>query len=181
MKYDLRIGNAVIRHFIVRGVLLVALCMGAVTVWKYFHGENVPITAFRVHVPPTPITPTREQILRLPYNDEYLHVKLLPNGSVDLNSIQFDGPDAFHALGTKLKEVFDNRVKERVFDEEFSEREDLPVEKRIVRKIVLSAAADKKYGDVIKLIDEIKGSGMDDIWLQIDSDNYWWEFKPFLS
>lgn len=181
MERDLKIGRAVIRHFMVRGVLLICFVSAAVMVSNYFHGEHEPHTVFRVNIPPLPFTPSREQILRLPHNDEYLHVRLESNGSVDLNSIQFDGPEAYSALGTTLKEVVDNRIKERVFDVEFSEREDMAVEKRIVKKIVVSAPRDKKYGDVIKLVDEIKGSGMDDIWLQIDGDNYWWQFKQFLG
>lgn len=178
---DLRIGRVVIRHFVVRAVVLVALCCSAIIWWKYFHRYNVPTQAFLIHIPPVPITPTKEQMMHLPYNDEYLHVKLLHDGSLDLHSKKFEGPDANAALRTNLGEFFDQRVAGRVIDEEFSQREDLPIEQRIVRKIVVAAPPDKKYGDVVKLIDAIKDSGMDDIWIQIDGDNYWWEFNEYLS
>ncbi len=178
---DLRIGNAVIHHVLLRGLLFMTLGLAAFVSWRCFHGEDLPTAAFRVHIPPVPITPTKEQMLHLPYNDEFIHVKLLPDGSIDLHSKKFDGPNAYSALSAKLKKFFEQRVEMRVIDEEFSQREDLPIEQRIVRKVVVAAPADKKYGDVVRLIDQIQASGMDDIWLQIDGDNYWWEFNKFLS
>ena len=74
----------------------------------------------------------------------------------------------------KLRQIFDERIENAVFDERFSNRRDLPDEERIYKRVVVAAPSSAKYGDVVKLIDAVKASGTSDIWLQIDGEDYTW-------
>lgn len=166
MRTDFPLGRFVIRRFAVRCLLLVIL--SAAAVWQFTaNNEAGSNSVFVLHVPPLTNVPTKEQIVRLPNSDEYLHVTLSTNGSVSINnSIRFEGDGKYSAVGAKLGEFFDERVESRVLDEEFSTREDLPIEERVARKAVIIAPATAKYGEVVSLIDAVKTSGFDDLWIQ---------------
>lgn len=170
----------VVRRVIVRVIVFFLVAAGSAVMWQY--KQPASRSAFIMHIPPTVPEPTREQILRLPNSDEYLRVSLMSDGSVDINnSIRFEGAEKYSAVGMKLKESFDQGVENRVLDSEVAEREDLPIEKRVAREVVIVAPTNAKYGEVVLLIDAVKNSGFDQMWIQIDGDNYWWEMEEFLN
>jgi biopolymer transport protein ExbD len=103
-----------------------------------------------------------------------LIVKLEPDGSLRLNIEKLSGLSNSNDLFARLRQIFSERVKNAVFAGRFADRQDLPDEERIYKRVVVAAPSSAKYGDVLRIIDTVKASGTDDIWLQIDGEDYTW-------
>lgn len=100
---------------------------------------------------------------------------------MSLNSLRFGSLTEPDELSAKLREIFEQRREFRVFDELLAQREDLTDEQRTVKKVIVAAPNSAKYGDVVRVVDAVKSSGTNDIWLQIDGKNYWWIFDEHLK
>ncbi len=168
------------RRGVLRLVALLTFVVGIAVGWSW-HSQSETKTCFIVQLPPVPITPTSEQIARLPYNDGYLTVRLESDNSLSLNSSIFGSITEPDELSAKLREIFEQRRELGVFDEQFSHREDLTDDERTVKKVIVAAPNSAKYGDVVRVVDAVKSSGTNDIWLQIDGKNYWWIFDEHLK
>lgn len=180
MLNDLRWKKFVLRRGVLRLVALLTFIVGIAVVWSW-RSQPETKTCFIVQLPPVPITPTSEQIARLPYNDGYLTVRLEPDNSLNLNSLKVGSLTEPEQLTAKLREIFEQRREFRVFDELLAQREDLTDEQRTVKKVIVAAPNSAKYGDVVRVVDAVKSSGTNDIWLQIDGKNYWWIFDEHLK
>lgn len=98
-----------------------------------------------------------------------LRVRLHPDRTLDLNNEKY-GDDG--ELASKLEEVFDAREANGVFRENSNE-----VEKTVLFQIVNDGANSKgphKYGDLIRVIDALKGAGTSPIVLT-DGSSHWQE------
>lgn len=174
MMHELRLGRFLIKGYEVRFALLIGAALLAL--WLLAAHLYRPDHVFLLQIPPIVREPTKEQMSRLPNNDTYLLISLRLDGSLLLNNYPFEGAGKYQNLAAKLRRVFEQRVEASVLDESVAEREDLPLEKRVVRRAVIIAPPDAKYGDVVRLIDAVKSGGFDDLWLQIDGDSFWWTF-----
>jgi len=80
-----------------------------------------------------------------------------------IGSVNDTGP-----LGLRLTQLFQQRKQTRAFKPGMETRSDLPDEERLEKTVFVKAPRSVKYGDVVKVIDAIKGSGANPIGLQVD-------------
>lgn len=74
-------------------------------------------------------------------------------------------------LSKRLDQIFAKRLQAGVFRENLSNKDDLPLKHRIQKTVFVKAPKSLAYGDVVKVIDEIKIAGANPISLQIDDLN----------
>ena len=72
-------------------------------------------------------------------------------------------------LGEALARVFRGRVEAGAYSFEKAARADLPDAERIKKTVFVKAPRAVSYGEVVKVIDAIKGAGADPVGLQIDA------------
>lgn len=114
--------------------------------------------------------PPDDQILEP--NPKTLVVTIEPDRSLKLNSLTDMGSiDDTAKLSASLAKLFRERERNHVYRDEMLTRLDLPEASRIERTVFIKAPRSVPYGDVVKVIDGIKGAGANPIGLQIDSLN----------
>jgi biopolymer transport protein ExbD len=72
-------------------------------------------------------------------------------------------------IGTALSAEFRKRKEGGVWKEGFQGRTDLPPDERIEKTVFIKAPETFKYGDVVKVIDAVKGSGANPVGLQTEA------------
>jgi biopolymer transport protein ExbD len=72
-------------------------------------------------------------------------------------------------IGTALSAEFKKRKEGGVWKEGFQGRTDLPPDERIEKTVFIKAPETFKYGDVVKVIDTVKGSGANPVGLQTEA------------
>jgi hypothetical protein len=87
-----------------------------------------------------------------------------------MGTLQDDG-----RLTRLLSEIFQQRLENRAYRKGSESRADLPETEKIEKTVYLKADRSLSYGEVVRLIDELKGAGADPIGLQIDDS----PFNPF--
>lgn len=101
-----------------------------------------------------------------------LVVTIHPDFSLSLNALTDMGTVNDTAkLNTILTKLFAERERNRSFRYEMLAREDLPAKERIERTVFIKAPVSLKYGEVVKVIDGLKGAGATPIGLQLDNLN----------
>ncbi len=137
----------------------------------------VLLIIFMVAVPSKPSrfaaklpAPPDDQIRQL--NLLTLVVTIEPDRSLKLNSLTDMGSiDDTAKLNAVLARLFREREVNHVYRDEMVRRLDLPEASRIERTVFIKAPRSVPYGDVVKVIDGIKGAGANPIGLQIDNLN----------
>lgn len=71
-------------------------------------------------------------------------------------------------INAELASTFQKRRDARTFKTELADREDVALDDRVQKTVIIKAARSLLYGDVAKVIDGIKGAGASPIGLQID-------------
>lgn len=71
-------------------------------------------------------------------------------------------------INAELASTFQKRRDARTFRTEMVNRQDVPIDERVQKTVIIKAARSITYGDVTKVIDGIKGAGAQPIGLQID-------------
>jgi len=71
-------------------------------------------------------------------------------------------------LSQRLTQVFKQRKEQRAYKVGMETRSELPEEERIEKTVFVKAPRSAKYGDVVKVIDAIKGAGASPVGLQVD-------------
>ena len=71
-------------------------------------------------------------------------------------------------LSQRLASVFRQRREQRAYKPGMETRTDLPEDERLERTVFVKAPRSMKYGDVVKVIDAIKGAGASPVGLQVD-------------
>ena len=72
------------------------------------------------------------------------------------------------SLSQTLARIFQDRKEQHVYKPGMETRTDLSEDERVEKTVVIKAYRALRYGDVIKLIDAVKGAGANPIVLQID-------------
>jgi biopolymer transport protein ExbD len=85
------------------------------------------------------------------------------NGVTDMGTVYDLSP-----LALKLKEVFEDRIRNRAYRYDLLSRTDLSDEQRIQKTVFIKAPRNLPYGDVTRVIDGLKATGADPIGLQLD-------------
>ena len=85
------------------------------------------------------------------------------NGSSDMGTV-----DDLSPLRSKLKSVFEERLRNHAYRLDLIARLDLPESQRIEKTVFIKAPRNIPYGEVARVLDGLKGTGADPIGLQLD-------------
>ena len=91
---------------------------------------------------------------------------LMLNSTSDMGSV-----DDTSKLSAMLVDVFQQRLKNHAYGEQFRDRNDLPEQLRIEKTVFIKAPRSLPYADVMRVLDGIKGAGATPVGLQIDNLN----------
>jgi biopolymer transport protein ExbD len=128
----------------------------------------------------TPLKPSRfkadiptqrdpnEDLSKLKPNPLTLVVSISPDLQLKLNQDNIGSVNDTAPLSQKLTAVFQERKTQRAFKVGMETRTDLPEEERIEKTVFVKAPRSLKYGEVVKVIDAIKGAGANPVGLQVD-------------
>lgn len=88
------------------------------------------------------------------------------NGLTDMGTVD----DPFK-LSTRLVALFQERKENQAYKPEMLLRTELPEDQRLQKTVFIKAPAMLNYGDVVKVIDAVKGAGGQPVGLQLDNLN----------
>lgn len=91
---------------------------------------------------------------------------LMLNGLSDMGSVSDTGK-----LSATLADLFEQRLKNHAYSNEMRDRIDLPETARIQRTVFIKAPRAIPYGEVVRVLDGIRGAGASPVGLQIDDLN----------
>jgi len=128
----------------------------------------------------TPLKPSRfkadiptqrdpnEDLSKLKPNPLTLVVSIAPDLSIKLNQDNLGSVNDTAPLAQKLAQTFAQRKDQRAYKVGMETRSDLKEDDRIEKTVFVKAPRATKYGDVVKVIDAIKGAGASPVGLQVD-------------
>ena len=128
----------------------------------------------------TPLKPSRfkadiptqrdpnEDLSRLKPNPLTLVVTIGSDLSLKLNQDALGSVNETAPLAQRLAAVFQQRKDTRAYRVGYETRTDVKEEDRIEKTVFVKAPRATKYGDVVKVIDAIKGAGASPVGLQVD-------------
>lgn len=128
----------------------------------------------------TPLKPSRfkadiptqrdpnEDLSRLKPNPLTLVVSVSPDLQIKLNQDSLGSVNDTAPLAQRLAAVFQQRKEQRAYRIGMETRADLKEDDRIEKTVFVKAPRAAKYGDVVKVIDAIKGAGASPVGLQVD-------------
>ncbi len=128
----------------------------------------------------TPLKPSRfkadiptqrdpnEDLSQLKPNPLTLVVSISPDLQLKLNQDVMGSVNDTSALSIRLQQVFQQRKELRAYKPGMETRSDLPDEERIEKTVFVKAPRSLHYGEVVKVIDAIKGAGANPVGLQVD-------------
>jgi biopolymer transport protein ExbD len=128
----------------------------------------------------TPLKPSRfkadiptqrdpnEDLSQLKPNPLTLVVSIATDLSLKLNQDSMGSVNDTGTLGQRLRQVFQQRKEQRAYKPGMETRSDLPEEERIEKTVFVKAPRSLPYGEVVKVIDAIKGAGANPVGLQVD-------------
>jgi biopolymer transport protein ExbD len=128
----------------------------------------------------TPLKPSRfkadipsqrdpnEDISQLKPNPLTLVVTIGTDLQLKLNQDSMGSVNDTSALSQKLIQVFQLRKEQRAFKPGMETRTDLTEDQKIEKTVFVKAPRSLKYGEVVKVIDAIKGAGASPVGLQVD-------------
>ena len=128
----------------------------------------------------TPLKPSRfkadiptqrdpnEDLSQLKPNPLTLVVTISPDLQLKLNQDNMGSVNDTAALAQRLSQVFAQRKDQRAYKVGMETRTELKDDDRIEKTVFVKAPRSTKYGDVVKVIDAIKGAGANPVGLQVD-------------
>ncbi len=128
----------------------------------------------------TPLKPSRfkadiptqrdpnEDLSKLKPNPLTLVVSIAADMSIKLNQDSLGSVNDTTPLSQRLLQVFQQRKDQRAYKVGMEMRTDVKEEDRIEKTVFVKAPRTMKYGDVVKVIDAIKGAGANPVGLQVD-------------
>jgi biopolymer transport protein ExbD len=128
----------------------------------------------------TPLKPSRfkadiptqrdpnEDLSKLKPNPLTLVVSVSPDLQIKLNQDVMGSVNETAPLAQRLVQVFQQRKEQRAYKVGMETRADLKEDDRIEKTVFVKAPRAAKYGDVVKVIDAIKGAGANPVGLQVD-------------
>ena len=128
----------------------------------------------------TPLKPSRfqadiptqrdpnEDLSKLKPNPLTLVVSIAQDLSIKLNQDSLGSVNDPTPLAQKLALTFQQRKDQRAYKIGMENRTDLKEDERIEKTVFVKAPRALRYGDVVKVIDAIKGAGANPVGLQVD-------------
>ena len=128
----------------------------------------------------TPLKPSRfkadiptqrdpnEDLSKLKPNPLTLVVSIGTDLQLKLNQDSVGSVNDTAPLAQRLSAVFKQRKEQRAYKVGMEARTDVKEEDRIEKTVFVKAPRAAKYGDVVKVIDAIKGAGASPVGLQVD-------------
>ena len=128
----------------------------------------------------TPIKPSRfkadiptqrdpnEDVSKLKPNPLTLVVSIAPDLQVRLNQDPMGSVNDTGALAAKLQQTFSQRKEQHAYKVGMETATNIPEDQRIEKTVFVKAPRALHYGDVVKVIDAIKGAGASPVGLQVD-------------
>lgn len=128
----------------------------------------------------TPLKPSRfkadiptqrdpnEDLSQLKPNPLTLVVSVGSDLQLRLNQDSMGSVNDTTSLSMRLAQVFAQRKEQRAYKPGMETRSDLPENERIEKTVFVKAPRSLPYGDVVKVIDAIKGAGANPVGLQVD-------------
>ncbi|HEY8186748.1 MAG TPA: biopolymer transporter ExbD [Pyrinomonadaceae bacterium] len=128
----------------------------------------------------TPLKPSRfqadiptqrdpnEDLSQLKPNPLTLVVSISNDLQLKLNQDSLGSVNDTAPLSQKLVQLFQQRKETRAYKTGMETRTDVPESERIEKTVFVKAPRSIKYGDVVKVIDAIKGAGANPVGLQVD-------------
>jgi biopolymer transport protein ExbD len=117
-------------------------------------------------------SPPQPHDLELQPNDRTLVVTIEPDRTLRLNSLADMGTvDDSSKLNQKLVALFEERARNKVYRAEMLDRFDVPEALRIEKTVFIKAPRSIPYGQVMQVMDGLKGAGAEPIGLQLDDLN----------
>jgi len=109
-----------------------------------------------------------EDLSNLKPNPLTLVVSIGTDLQLKLNQEDVGSVNDTSMLSGSLASVFRQRREQRAYKPGMETRTDLPEDERLERTVFVKAPRSMKYGDVVKVIDAIKGAGASPVGLQVD-------------
>jgi biopolymer transport protein ExbD len=109
-----------------------------------------------------------EDVSKLKPNPLTLVVSISTDLQLKLNQDAMGSVNDTSALALKLQQTFQQRKEQGAYSELMKTRTDLSADQRIEKTVFVKAPRALKYGDVVKVIDAIKGAGASPVGLQVD-------------
>ena len=98
-----------------------------------------------------------------------LVVTIEPDRTLKLNGLSDMGTvDDLSPLSSKLKSLFEERLRNRAYRFDLIARLDLPERERIEKTVFIKAPRNIPYGEVAQVLDGLKGTGAAPSGLQLD-------------
>lgn len=128
----------------------------------------------------TPIKPSRfkadiptqrdpnEDVSKLKPNPLTLVVSITPDLQIKLNQDPMGSVNDTSALAAKLQQTFSQRREQHAYKVGMETATNIPEDQRIEKTVFVKAPRALHYGDVVKVIDAIKGAGASPVGLQVD-------------
>jgi len=128
----------------------------------------------------TPLKPSRfqadiptqrdpnEDLSKLKPNPLTLVVSISPDLQLKLNQDNMGSVNDTGPLSQKLVLVFQQRKEQHAYKPGMETRTDVSEDQRIEKTVFIKAPRSLKYGDVVKVIDALKGAGANPVGLQVD-------------
>jgi biopolymer transport protein ExbD len=128
----------------------------------------------------TPLKPSRfkadiptqrdpnEDLSKLKPNPLTLVVSISGDYQIKLNQDSLGSVNDTGPLSQKLVVVFHQRKELHAYKPGMETRSDLPEEDRIEKTVFIKAPRSLHYGEVVKVIDALKGAGANPVGLQVD-------------
>jgi biopolymer transport protein ExbD len=128
----------------------------------------------------TPLKPSRfkadiptqrdpnEQIQNLKPNPLTLVVSITPDLQVKLNQDAMGSVNDTTTLAAKLQQTFQQRKEQHAYKVGMETATNVSEDQRIEKTVFVKAPRALHYGDVVKVIDAIKGAGANPVGLQVD-------------
>jgi len=128
----------------------------------------------------TPLKPSRfkadiptqrdpnEDLSKLKPNPLTLVVSVSSDLQLKLNQDSMGSVNDTGPLSQKLVHVFQQRKEQHAYKTGMETRSDLSEDERIEKTVFVKAPRSLQYGEVVKVIDAIKGAGANPVGLQVD-------------
>ena len=121
---------------------------------------------FRAEIP-TQRDPN-EDVSQLKPNPLTLVVSISTDLQIKLNQENMGSVNDPSPLAAKLQQTFQQRKEQRAYKVGMETATNIPEDQRIEKTVFVKAPRALKYGEVVKVIDAIKGAGANPVGLQVD-------------
>src|SRR5438094_3458965 len=109
-----------------------------------------------------------EDVSKLKPNPLTLVVSISPDLQIKLNQDSMGSVNDPTALAAKLQQTFQQRKEQHAYKVGMETASNVPEDQRIEKTVFVKAPRALKYGEVVKVIDAIKGAGASPVGLQVD-------------